>query len=142
MFEMETFLATLCVLAVPIVTEMFEMPGGFIGALVLPNIIYFVAIVLITMLTNISRAIRLCKRGKKEWKEGLWGIKYGARKGLVVASVATLGSFIVNKIPFLKIPFMLLSFIPYVGTMINGIILSFFYLFGYVAIAHPIWGYC
>ena len=137
---LETFLAFIGTLFAPSIVDGMEMPGGMIGALILPKLAVLGVIVGITVVTNIIRALRYCR--SKEGKFKSLGIKYGIYKGLICGGIATVALTIISYIPVLRIPFTIISFIPYVGTMIDGFILGIFYLISYMLFAYPIYGSC
>jgi hypothetical protein len=132
---LETLLATIAVLIMPSLLTSYVFPGGLIGSIIIERFAWFGAIFFITFLSNIPRALRHCK-------ENSWGINYGIKKGILCGIVSLIGWLIINLIPPLKKIFLIASFIPYVGTMIDGLILSFFYFLSYGIFAYPIWGAC
>jgi len=138
---LETLVAFILVMFVPTIIESYTMPGGLMGAIVLTKVVTVLAIMLITMLTNISRSYRFCDRDKDGNMES-WGLSYGLKKGLLCGSIAVAGSLAIGFIPILRLPFTVISFIPGVGSMVDGFILSVLYLLSYMIFAYPIWGSC
>ena len=137
---LETILAFIGTLFAPTIVDGLEMPGGIVGALILPKLAVLGVIVGITMVTNVVRALRHCRT--KEGKFKSIGIKYGIYKGLICGGIATVALTLISFVPILKIPFTIISFIPYVGTMIDGFILGIFYLISYMLVAYPMYGSC
>jgi hypothetical protein len=136
----ETLLATIGVFMSPLLTESLTMPGGLVGALLLGKIATLGIIVIVTVITNIIRALRYCRDAKDEFEST--GIAWGIKKGLLCGGIATIASIIISFIPILRAPFTIISFIPGAGSMVEGLILAVFYLLSYVMIAYPIWGVC
>jgi hypothetical protein len=110
--------------------EFFPQIGG-----VFMNKTYMVLlIILVTMVANIVRALRYCKDKPKSW-----GINYGWKKGLVAGIIAVVILQFIQLNPEFETPFLVLSFLPGIGSMIDGIILMTGYLAGYL-MSYPIWG--
>ena len=137
---LETFLAFIGTLFAPTLVDGLEMPGGIIGALILPKLAVLGVIVGITVVTNIVRALRHCRTKQGKFKS--IGIKNGIYKGLICGGIATAALTLISFVPILKVPFTIISFIPYVGSMIDGFILGIFYLISYMLFAYPIYGAC
>jgi len=116
---METTIATAAVAIAPIAVQSIPIPG-----------ITLVYIVVVTTLLNMVRAYRHCK--DSSWLGAKTGLKQGALAGLV----AVLGSFALNFVPMLQVPFMIL------GRFADGAILAILYYLASVLLAHPIFGYC
>lgn len=138
---LETLVAAIMVMFVPTMLESYTMPGGLMGALVLTKVVTVLAIMLITMLTNITRAWRFCKRGKDGSIQS-YGISYGLKKGFWCGAIAVAGATAIGFIPILRAPFTVISIIPGLGSMVDGFMLSILYLLSYMIIAYPIWGSC
>ena len=136
----ETFLATLGVAYAPTLVDGMEMPGGIIGSLLLPRLYILGFIVAITIVTNVVRALRWCRNKQGKYKST--GVLYGLYKGLIAGGFSVIAYTIVTFIPVLRIPFTVISFIPYIGTMVDGFIMSIFYLIGYLMFAYPFFGSC
>lgn len=123
---LETLLATIGVMFTPMLTE------GYVFNLIV--------IVGITVVTNIVRAFRWCRDGKGRFES--FGISYGIQKGVLCGVIAMAASMAVSFIPILRVPFTVISFIPGLGSMVDGFVLAVFYLLSYMMIAYPIWGSC
>ena len=138
----ETLLSTVGVGFVPKLVEGFGQTYGFgmIQSLLVDNGMMFLLIILITTLFNIIRALRFCRGPKGEYKST--GITYGIKKGIVCGVVSTGAYLVLGLVPFLRIPFTLISLIPGLANATNGIILSIFYMLSYIMFAYPIWGAC
>jgi hypothetical protein len=137
---METLLAFTGVLFTPTLSTYVSVGEGFFSTLVGAKFLYIGIIVLITLLTNIVRALRYCRGEKGEFSS--FGISYGLKKGLLCGIFAVVGLLATYFIPILRLPFTVASLIPGVGDALDGFIMAIFYLFSYVAIAYPIWGAC
>lgn len=137
---LETLIAAILVMLVPSIISNYTMPGGIMGAMVLTKIITVLAILMITLLTNISRSIRFCRDNKGNITS--WGISYGLKKGFWCGIIAVIVSIIISLIPALRTPFTVISFIPGLENMVDGFILSILYLLSYLTVAYPIWGSC
>lgn len=126
-------MSALGVVLTPTIMDSMNLPASFIFG----YFYYWLFIVLITTILNMVRAYRYCKKGKDSW-----GVEYGYKKGAVCGGAAIATAIAVGFIPPLKIPFMVLSFIPYIGGLVDGIIMAFGYLWSYLIFAYPIWGSC
>jgi hypothetical protein len=136
-FPYETSLATIGVVFTPMIAGLIQPQSGFI----MGTVIKFAIIVVITMITNMVRAYRYCER-EKDGKIKSYGFSYGIKKGMLCGGIAIGASIIIGFIPILRIPFTIISFIPGLGSVVDGIILALFHLISYLAIAYPIWGSC
>lgn len=136
----ETLLATIGVLFTPTMTKGVSLPGGLVASMVLGYLLNLAVIVGITLITNIVRALRWCRDDEGNFKS--FGISYGIKKGILCGCFAIVASIAVAFIPVLRVPFTVISFIPGLGSMIDGFVLAITYLFSYVSIAYPIWGSC
>jgi len=136
----ETLISSILVIFVPGLIEKFSMPGGLMVSMALSKLLTILVIVLITLVTNISKARRFCI--DKDGKSKSWGISYGIKKGLMCGFIALLFTTIIGIVPILKIPFTLIRIIPFMGEHIDGFILSTFYLLSHILVAYPIWGSC
>ncbi len=104
------------------------------------KLVIFLLIVAITLVTNIIRALRYCRDSHGSFAStGIW---YGLKKGLVCSLGSLIPYTILGLVPVLRIPFAIIGLIPYMGSLVNGFILAFFYLLSYVIFAYPIWGVC
>lgn len=137
----ETLLALIGVTFTPQIAQMLSpVSSGLVGGLVMDKLIILALIIAITIVTNIIRALRYCRDNKGGFAStGIW---YGFKKGLTCGLIALIAYIIIGFVPILATPFLVLSFIPGLGNLINGIILAFFYLLGYMFVAYPIWGVC
>ena len=97
----------------------------FFGGVFVSNFYYLVFIMVITLLANMVRAFRYCK------KSGSYGVKSGLKKGLLAGIITVLISVIIKAIPVLEAPLLTLSFIPILGGMLDGLTLMVGYLVGY-----------
>lgn len=137
---LETLVATIGVMLSPMLTEGLVAPGGLVLSMVLGRIVNLSIIVVITVVTNIIRSLRWCRGDDGSVQS--YGAEFGIKKGIVCGLAALGGAFVVSLIPVLRIPFTVISFIPGLGSLVDGIILAFFYLLSYLMVAHPIWGAC
>jgi hypothetical protein len=138
---LEMFLALLGVLFSPQMAEaLLPRLGIGLTAIFMDKVVIFCLIIAITLVTNIIRALRYC-RDKKGGIASL-GIWYGIKKGIVCGFGSLIPYIIIGLVPVLRVPFTVIGLIPYLGSIVNGLILSFFYLLSYVIFAYPIWGVC
>ena len=138
----ETFLALIAVLFTPQMAAAIlpQVADGIIAGLIVDKLIIFLLIIAITIVTNILRALRYCRTSAGGFAStGIW---YGIKKGIVCGFGSLIPYTIIGLVPPLRIPFAIIGMIPFMGTMVNGIILSFFYLMSYLIFAYPIWGVC
>lgn len=133
-------MATVGVLLAPLINEHITLPGGLIANMLLGRLVILCLIIGVTVFTNMIRSFRYCRGDKGEIKS--WGISWGIKKGITCGMIAIIASLIINMIPPLRIPFLIIGFIPGLGSMVDGFILSVFYLLSYVSVAYPIWGVC
>jgi len=129
---LELFLSFLSVAFIPKITTNLILSNGadpFMGYMV-----NFLLILIVSIIINIIRAWRYCK--------DTYGISYGFFKGLLCGGVATAGSILVQFVPILKAPFFVISMIPFLSSMVDGVVLGTFYLLGYLFLAYPIFGSC
>lgn len=135
----ETLVAMIGVMFAPMFAKSLSLPGGFVANMLFNKLVILVVTVVYTIGTNVIRAYRYCRS-----KEKSRGISYGLKKGLVCGVVAILASMAIKYIPALQTPFSIVeNFIPgYGSSLLDGVILSFFYLISYMVIAYPIWGSC
>jgi len=130
---LELFLSFLSVAFIPKITTNLILSDG--ADLFMGYLVNFVLILIVSILINIIRAWRYCE-------EDSYGISYGFFKGLMCGGVATAGSILVQFVPILKAPFFIISMIPYLASMVDGVVLGTFYLLGYLFLAYPIFGSC
>lgn len=129
---LELFLSFASVAFIPkLVTNLIlsDSSGLFTG-----YIVNFLLMLVVSIIFNIIHAWRYCE-------EDSYGISYGFFKGLMCSGVATTGSILVQYVPILKAPFFIISMIPYLDSMVDGAVLSTFYMLGYL-FAYPIFGSC
>lgn len=130
---LETLLATIGVMFTPMLSG-----SGGIGPLSL--ILNFSGIVGITVITNIIRALRACRDNNGNIKS--YGILYGIMKGMLCGGV-TMGLYIaVMIVPIFRVLLMAMGRIPLLGSMIDGLVLAFFYVLSYIYLASPLFGPC
>lgn len=104
------------------------------SGLITGYIVNFLLMLVVSIIINIIHAWRYCE-------EDSYGISYGFFKGLMSSGIATAGSILVQYVPILKAPFFIISMIPYLDTMVDGAVLSTFYMLGYL-FAYTIFGSC
>lgn len=131
---LETLIATLGVLFAPTLAQLVPMSGGFVMDIILNKVVIFSIIVLVTLLTNIIQAYRYCRNST--------GIVNGLKKGILSGIFSVAGLMITILIPLLRIPFLILSFIPYLNMLIDGCILATIYIIFNTFVTYPIWGSC
>jgi|DEB0MinimDraft_6_1074348.scaffolds.fasta_scaffold36292_3 hypothetical protein len=122
---LEMLVSLLAIIVTPSIIETLEFPVPLYGGIIVSNLYYIIAIIFITLIANIVRSFRYCK------KKGSYGINSGLKKGVLSGIITILISTIINAIPVLKAPLLALSFIPVIGSMINGLALMIGYLIGY-----------
>lgn len=129
----ETWMSALGVVFTPTIIDSMNLPASYIFG----YFYYWLFIILITTIINMIRAYRYCKKGKNSW-----GVEYGYKKGALCGGVAVATSIVTGFIPPLKLPFMILSFIPFIGGLVDGFIMALGYMISYMMMAYPIWGSC
>jgi len=135
----DTIAAIAGVILAPTISTYIPMPGGFIGEMLFSKIILFLIVLGITIVTSIFRSLNYCRT--KDGKFKSFGLNSGIKRGIFCSTTALATYIASGFIPVLKVPFMALSFIPVVGTMVDGMILATGYLFGFMT-TYMIWGVC
>ena len=129
---LETIAAIIAVMFIPSLT----VESGIIWR----QILQFAIIVSIAMISNFIQSMRLCRTDANGAKRSISEVLgKSIMKGLACGFGAMLLSIVVLFIPALRIPFMVLSFIPDLESVVDGLILAI----GYAAssgLAYPILG--
>lgn len=130
---METLIATIGVLLTPNITQM--LVGDTVFGL--PYLVNILVIMMITLVTNMVRAYRHC-----DSEEHSYGIVYGAKKGLTTGIISNLVLLLLDAVPKLRYPLTVLSYVPILSNMVDGVVLALTYFVSYFVVAWPIWGSC
>ncbi len=128
---METLFATITILLVPNISSIIS------DSPIIPYFLNVILIILITLVTNMIRAFRFC-----DSKEHSYGVEYGLKKGLVTGTISNLVLLLLDVVPKLRYPLTILSYVPILSNMVDGVLLSLTYFFSYYIVAWPIWGSC
>lgn len=139
-YMLETFVAFIAVMFAPHMTASIAAAKGIALSMVMDKLILFGLIVLITIITNIIRALRYC-RSSSGWPQST-GIWYGLQKGIICGFGSLIPYLIIGFVPVLAVPFGIIALIPGLSEFVNGFILSVFYLLSYAIFANPIYGSC
>ena len=129
---METLIATIGVLFIPDISQI--LVGNTFG---LPYLVNILIIMMITLVTNMIRAYRHCNS-----EEHSYGIVYGAKKGLTTGIISNLVLLLLDAVPKLRYPLAVLSYVPLLSNMVDGVVMAVSYFVSYFVVAWPIWGSC
>ena len=123
---LEIIVSLFSIILIPTMISQLNLPIPLLfGGVFVSNFYYLLFIMCITLIANIVRSFRYCK------KTGSYGVKSGLKKGLLAGIISVLISVIIKAIPVLQAPLLTLSFIPVIGGMIDGLALMVGYLVGY-----------
>ena len=123
---LELLASLLAIILIPTMILQLNLPIPLLfGGVFVSNFYYIIFIIGITLIANVIRSFRYCK------KAGAYGVKSGLKKGLLAGIISILINVIIKAVPALKAPLLTLSFIPILGGMLDGLALMVGYLVGY-----------
>lgn len=106
---MEHFLMFLLYWSTPLITQKYII-GSTQTNIIMPYVIIFMLIYLISFFLTVFRAVRTCPIDPKEGRS--WGIHNGIKLSFFASMFAVIAYLVVGALPFFNAPFLALTFLP------------------------------
>lgn len=130
---METLIALIGAGFTPYIATNYLPSTGLLNDAIMPFVMMFAVLLVVTWVTSIIRSLRYCK-DKKSY--GVWS---GLKKGLILGSICSVLLYLVKVMPFFQAP---LKLVPFAGSYLDSGVLVLTYMVFYLSLIYPIYGSC